>query len=382
MSAPTANTIVVKIGSSSVTTDGAIEQTAIDKLATEVASLCAGGCRVVIVTSGAIAAGLPLLGKERPKPGKDDALLRAASAVGQPSVMRAFELALGAHGRRAGQILLAPTDFMLRRRYLKSRGTLDALLDLGVVPVVNENDAIADDEIRFGDNDRLAALVAHLIDADLLVLLTDTEGLFTADPRTNQDASLIEEIVAIDQQLEDLAGGPGDENATGGMASKLAAAKIATWSGVETVIAHAGRPGVLADAAAAYAGVGAQSNPATGSGVGTRFVARPSRLAARKLWIAFALPAKGQVVVDAGARQALTDRGRSLLPAGVQGVTGTFAPDDAVEVTDPDGVVFAKGQVRWSSADLLTHAGKQTSAIPRELADEVIHRDALVVLPG
>lgn len=382
MSAAVANTIVVKIGSSSVTTDGVIEQTAIDKLAAEVSDLCTEGRRVVIVTSGAIAAGLPLLGRTRPAAGKGDALLRAASAVGQPSLMQAFERALEVKGRRAGQILLAPTDFMLRRRYLKSRGTLDALLDLGAVPVINENDAIADDEIRFGDNDRLAALVAHLIDADLLVLLTDTEGLFTADPRTNDDASLIEEIVAIDNELEAFAGGPGGESATGGMASKLAAAKIATWSGVETVIAHAGRANVLIDATAAFGRAGTDTEGPSGASVGTRFVARPSRLAARKLWIAFALPAAGQIVVDTGARRALTDGGRSLLPAGVQSVVGAFAPDDAVEVVDANGDVFAKGQVGWSSTDLVAHAGKQTSEIPPGLADEVIHRDALVVLPN
>ncbi len=377
MSATVASTIVVKIGSSSVTTDGAINTEAVDKVAREVVALCDDGHRVAIVTSGAIAAGLPLLGHERPLTGKNDALLRAASAVGQPTVMRAFESALIDHGRRAGQILLAPTDFMLRRRYLKSRGTLDALLDLGVVPVINENDAIADDEIRFGDNDRLGALVAHLIDADLLVLLTDTEGLFTADPRTNSDASLIEEIVAIDEQLEAAAGGPGSDSATGGMASKLAAAKIATWSGVETVIAHAQRADVLNDSLEAKSGV----KDAQAGSVGTRFLPRPSKLPARKLWIAFALPAKGRITVDAGARNALTEGGRSLLPAGVTSVHGSFAPDDAVEVIDTDGVVFAKGQVGWSSADLVEHAGKRTSDIPESLADEVIHRDALVVLP-
>lgn len=380
MSAVSPATIVVKIGSSSVTTDGAMNLDAVDKLAAEVGTLCDDGHRVVIVTSGAIAAGLPLLERKRPVDGKNDALLRAASAVGQPSVMRAFERALHTHGRQAGQILLAPTDFMLRRRYLKSRGTLEALLDLGAVPVINENDAIADDEIRFGDNDRLGALVAHLIDADLLVLLTDTDGLFTADPRTNSDASLIEEIVAIDKELELAAGGPGSDSATGGMASKLAAAKIATWSGVETVIARAARVDVLVDAVGTRTDA-AQTEASATVAVGTRFLARPSRLPARKLWIAFALPAKGRVVVDAGARKALTDGGRSLLPAGVTSVSGTFLPDEAVEVSDTDGVVFAKGQVRWSSDDLAAHAGKQTSEVPEALAHEIIHRDALVVLP-
>ena len=240
--------VVVKLGSSSVvTSEGQIDTDALSKLVTEVDSCRRSGWRVVVVASGAIAAGLPQLGL-RADDVKADEVLRAASAVGQTSLMRAFEVALAERGLLGGQVLLAPTDFMLRRRYLKSRGTLHALLDLGVVPIVNENDAIADDEIRFGDNDRLAALVAHLVEANQLVLLTDTAGLFTADPRIDESASLIEEIIEIDQTLEEAAGGPRSARSRGGMASKLAAAKIATWSGVETVIAYAGRPMVLPDA--------------------------------------------------------------------------------------------------------------------------------------
>lgn len=362
--------VVVKIGSSSVVgSDGKVREAALDKLCAEVASVRQSDRHVVVVTSGAIAAGLPLLGKggvERPR---DEALLRAASAVGQPSLMRAFEVALGNHGLLGAQILLAPTDFMIRRRYLKSRGTVLALLDLGVVPVINENDAVADDEIRFGDNDRLSALVAHLIEADRLVLLTDTAGLFTADPRTDQSASLIEEIVEIDQQLVDAAGGAGTSQSTGGMASKLAAAKIATWSGVETIIASAGRVNVLPDAVDGAVGVG------------TRFHRREGRMAARKLWIAFALPASGRIIVDAGARIALIDGQRSLLPKGVVGFEGRFAEDDAVEIADSDGSVFAKGRVRWTSRDLEDHQGKHTSELPPALVHEVVHRDDLVVVP-
>lgn len=363
--------VVVKIGSSSVVNhEGQIDLPALRKLCVEVAEVRANGSDVVIVTSGAIAAGLPALGHHVGERTKDEAVLRAASAVGQSSLMRAFESVLADVDLLAGQILLAPTDFMIRRRYLKSRGTLRALLDLGVVPVINENDAIADDEIRFGDNDRLAALVAHLIEADRLVLLTDTAGLFTADPRTDQNASLIEEIVEIDQRLMDVAGGAGSTQSTGGMASKLAAAKIATWSGVETVIASAQRDGVLVDS---LAGV---------PGVGTRFFARDRRLAARKLWIAFALPSSGTIVVDEGARTALVEGQRSLLPSGVVGVRGTFAIEDAVEIADEQGSVFAKGRVQWSSTDLDSNRGKQTSQLPRELPHEVVHRDDLVVVPA
>ena len=239
-----------------------------------------------------------------------------------------------------------------------------------MVPVINENDAVADDEIRFGDNDRLSALVAHLIDADRLVLLTDTPGLFTADPRVDTTASLIEEIVEFDQRVEAMAGGPGSAAARGGMASKLAAAKIATWSGVETIIAHSQRPQVLTDA---VAGV---------DGVGTVFRPHPGRLSARKLWIAFALPASGRITVDQGARHALEHRQKSLLAAGVKTLDGTFGVDDAVEVVDEDGEVFAKGLVRWESATLAAHAGRRTADLPSELVDEVIHRDDLVMLPA
>jgi glutamate 5-kinase len=259
---------------------------------------------------------------------------------------------------------------MLRRRYLKSRGTLHALLDLGVVPVINENDAIADDEIRFGDNDRLAALVAHLVEARLLVLLTDTAGLFTADPRLDGSASLIEEIIEIDQKLEEVAGGPRTVRSRGGMASKLAAAKIATWSGVETVIAYAGRPDVLPDAAAKV------------TGVGTIFRAKERRLSARKLWIGFALPASGRVVVDDGARRALAEQQRSLLSAGIVSVQGSFDPDDAVEILDQSGAIFAKGQVRWSSGSILANLGRRTVDLDEGLPHEVVHRDDLVVLPA
>ena len=362
--------VVVKVGSSSVVhPDGQINVGAVEKLCAEVNAVQESGRHVVIVTSGAIAAGLPMLGKGGNGRPRDEALLRAASAVGQPSLMRAFESALANHGLLGAQILLAPTDFMIRRRYLKSRGTLLALLDLGVVPVINENDAVADDEIRFGDNDRLSALVAHLIEADRLVLLTDTAGLFTADPRTDQSASLIEEIVEIDQQLVDAAGGAGTSQSTGGMASKLAAAKIATWSGVETVIASASRDNVLVDAVDGA------------SGVGTRFHRREGRMAARKLWIAFALPASGRIIVDAGARIALIDGQRSLLPKGVVGLEGRFVEDDAVEIADEAGAIFAKGRVCWTSRDLEDHLGKHTSELPSALVHEVVHRDDLVVVP-
>jgi glutamate 5-kinase len=361
-------TLVVKVGSSSVTTaDGRTDEEVIGRIAGEIAGLHASGLRVVVVTSGAIAAGWSALASGGPRP-SDPAVLQAVSAIGQPGLMRTWQDGLGRSGLLAGQVLLAPLDFVHRRQYLRARGTLHHLLELGVVPVVNENDAVADEEIRFGDNDRLGALVAHLVGAELLVLLTDTAGLLNADPRTFAEASLIEEVVEIDQQLEQLAGGPGTALGSGGMASKLAAAKIATWSGVEAVIADAGRAGVLA------AVVGREP------GAGTVFRARPRRLPARKLWIAFAVGATGSLVVDDGARRALVERGRSLLPAGVVAVHGAFLPEDAVEIVGPDGNVFAKGLTRYASGRSPEWVGRRSEDLPEDLPHEVSHRDDLVVL--
>ena len=331
----------------------------VSRLCGELAAARAEGHTVVVVSSGAISAGWDALDRGRQRP-SDPAVLQAVSAVGQHRLMRLWQDGLDPHGLLAGQVLLAPLDFVHRTQYLHARGTLQHLAELGVVPVVNENDAVADEEIRFGDNDRLAALVAHLVGAQLLVLLTDTPGLLTADPRRDTEASLIQEVVEIDQHLERLAGGPGSAVGSGGMASKLAAAKIATWSGVQTVIADAARAGVLAAALADEAGVG------------TVFRARESRLSARKLWIAFALGSRGSLTVDDGARMALTGRGRSLLAAGVTGSTGAFRPDDAVEISGPDGEVFAKGLVR-------VHAERASEWMGRR-SQVVVHRDDLVLV--
>ncbi len=362
--------VVAKIGTSSITDDqGEIDHRAIAKFCSEVAALREAGHRVVAVTSGAIAAGLPAVGLGGSRRPTDSVTLQAASAIGQSRLMRVYDDCFATHGLVAGQVMLAPLDFGIRRQYLHARGTLLRLLDLGVVPVVNENDAIADDEIRFGDNDRLSALVAHLIGADLLVLLTDAAGLHTADPRLDERASLIEEIVEFDAELEALAGGTGTVRGSGGMASKVAAAKMASWSGVRAVIAAAHRDGVLVDAVAGTPGVGTVVHP------------RPQRMAARKLWIAFAVDTTGRVLVDDGARRALLERGVSLLPAGVRQVEGRFLPDDAVEIAGPDGVTFAKGLVRVSAADLRQTAGRRSDELPEGVAHVVVHRDDLVIVP-
>ena len=360
--------VVAKIGSSSLTDEsGHIDGSCIAKLCAEVAEVRAGGHQVVIVTSGAIAAGQPALGLDSVRPTKLTTL-QAISAVGQSRLMRAYDRALGDHGLIGGQILLSPLDFVDLSQYGRARKTMRRLLELGVVPVVNENDAVADDEIRMGDNDRLAALVAQLVSADLLVLLTDTAGLHTSDPRLVADASLIEEIVEVDHELEALAGRRGTARGSGGMATKLQAAKMAAWSGVRTVIAAAARPGVLAGAVAGQ------------PGVGTVVRAHDRRLPARKLWIGFGIGSSGTVFVDDGARRALLERHTSLLPAGVVRVEGAFEADDAVEIADSAGRVIAKGLVRHPAARVEEWRGRRTADLPADLPHEVVHRDDLVVL--
>ena len=326
---------VVKVGTSSVTSaSGEIAESSLAKLCQQLARVRADGHKVVLVCSGAIAAGMPLLGlTERPS---DIGTLQALAAVGQPRLMERLSALLAAEGLIAGQVLLTPYDFGHREQYLHARETLGRLLDLGVIPIVNENDTVADDEIRYGDNDRLAALVSHLVDANVLVLLTDTDGLYT-------------------------------KRGSGGMASKLAAEKMASWSGVRVVIAASDAPEVV---------MGAIEEKS----VGTVIQPRTEKLSSRKLWIAFGRASAGRIVVDAGARTAILKSGKSLLPAGVIRVEGDFENDDAVEVVAEDGVVFAKGLVRYSSLDLISAAGSRSEQLPDGSPIAVIHRDDLVML--
>jgi glutamate 5-kinase len=362
-------TIVVKIGTSSVTdAEGVIERRAIEKLCADVAAARAAGHQVVVVTSGAIAAGLPEIGLGGDRRPVDTITLQAVATIGQCALMGVYRDSFAAHGLIAGQVLLVPLDFIVRTQYVHAGQTLRRLLELGVVPIVNENDAIADDEIRWGDNDRIAALVANLVDADQLILLTDIAGVLTADPRVDSSASLIEEIIEIDHQTEALVGGAGSARGSGGMASKLTAAKIAAWSGIPSVIAHAARPDVVLDAMAEVAGVG------------TIIRSRPVRLPARKLWIAFAVVAQGSVVVDAGARAAL-ERGMSLLAAGVREIVGEFDAGSPVEVVDTDGSIFAKGLVRHNARELRAAAGLRSEDLPAGAPHIVVHADDLVTLP-
>lgn len=358
--------LVVKIGTSSLTDEaGVIDNGVIDKVAGEVAALRSAGHEVTIVSSGAISAGLPVLGISAADRPTDSVSLQAMSSIGQPALLQTWSEALANHGLVVGQILLAPHNFGERAQYLHARSTLTKLHELGVVPLINENDAVTDTEIRYGDNDRIAALVANLISADLLVLLTDTDGVLTADPRLDPGASLIDEVAEFDQLIDAAVGGAGTVRGSGGMASKLTAARIAAWSGVRTVIANASRPNVISDAV-----VGAE-------GVGTTINARPTTLSARKLWIGFAMPAAATIIVDSGARRALEQGGRSLLSVGVSSIEGSFERRDPVEVADPDGVVFAKGISRTSSDELVGPGSVTERAV--EQAGVVIHVDDLVV---
>lgn len=345
--------IVVKLGTSSLTdADGVLDIEVIERAAAELATLRGDGHRVTVVSSAAIAAGLPALGilsDDRPS---DAVALQAISSVGQTRLMEAWRRAFVPYGVVVGQILLAPHNFGERSQYLHARSTLDKLHDLGVIPVVNENDAVTDAEIRYGDNDRIAALVANMVEADTLVLLTDTEGVLTADPNVHPDAALITEIRDFDELDEGSIGGAGTVRGSGGMASKLTAAKIASRAGIRTVIASAARENVVADAVNEVAGVG------------TVIPAQGAPMPARKLWIGFAMPVNGRIVVDDGAYKALIAGGRSLLAVGVTAVEGKFERRDAVEIVDSAGNPFARGLMRaahnevgeGSEVNVLVHA--------------------------
>ncbi|MGA1418785.1 MAG: glutamate 5-kinase [Ilumatobacteraceae bacterium] len=358
--------VVAKIGTSSITdASGAIDQSMVQSLCEQVASLRQAGHEVIVVSSGAVAGGVAALGMtERPS---DTLTLQALSAVGQSRLMSVYNAALEARGLVGAQVLLVPNDFVDRNQYLHARETLLRRLSLGCVPIINENDAIASDEIRYGDNDRIAALVAHSVSADVLVLLTDIDGLYTSDPQRDDSATLVERVEADDELLSVRAGVSAGERGSGGMASKLAAARIASWSGVRTVIARARREQVLVDAVNEV------------SSVGTTFTAHDRRLTARKLWIAFAAQACGTVIVDDGARVALTSRGVSLLHAGVAEVRGDFDAGDTVEVASLSGEVFARGLAGVSAVQARAGAGKKSSELLDGVSREVVHRDDLIV---
>ncbi|HEY7435649.1 MAG TPA: glutamate 5-kinase [Methylomirabilota bacterium] len=365
-----ARRIVVKVGSGLVTTAGeGPSGEAIGRLAADLAALVQDKREVALVSSGAIATGVARLGlKGRPQSIPEK---QAAAAVGQSALMWEYEQAFKKHGIPVGQVLLTGQDISDRSRYLNARNTLLALLDYGVLPVINENDTVAVDEIKVGDNDNLAALVAHLIDADLLVLLTDVDGLYTGDPRRDPGARRLETVEAVTDDIQKMVFDASATVSVGGMSTKLEAAQKAGASGIPMVIASGREPGIL-------------QRLLKGEPVGTYFQPRDDRLAARKRWIAFAVPPQGRLMVDAGAKKALTERGTSLLPSGLVEVAGEFHAGEVVSLTQLDGQEFARGLVNYDSGELRRIRGAKTKDIEKALGykgfDEVIHRDNLVIL--
>jgi len=360
---------VVKIGSALTTSDGAgLNAAAIKDWAGQVATIKRAGHDVVIVTSGAVAEGAVRLGwKERPHALNQ---LQAAAAIGQMGLVRVWELAFRDHGCIAAQILLTHEDVANRERYLNARSTLWTLMQYGVVPVVNENDTVATEEIKLGDNDTLAGLVSNLIDADVMVILTDQQGLMTADPRTNPEASLIARADLDDPALTTIAG-DGGEWGRGGMRTKVAAARLAARSATSTVIASGRRPNVLVDLA-------------NGQAVGTLLAAPPTRQAARKQWLGSTLRARGKLYLDEGACRVLREQGRSLLPVGVSAADGDFDRGELVSCIDPSGREIARGLSNYSATEVALIKGLVTARLEAVLGyshePELIHRDNLVLL--
>ena len=361
--------IVVKVGSALVTNDGTgLDVSAIAGWAAQIAKLHSLGLQVVLVSSGAIAEGLQRLGwRNRPSAIHK---LQAAAAVGQMGLAQAYESCFSVHGLHTAQVLLTHADLADRQRYLNARSTLLTLLNLGVVPIINENDTVVTEEIKFGDNDTLGALVTNLVDAGVLIILTDQAGLFTADPRKDPLARLVSRGDAGDPSLEEMAGGAGSTIGRGGMITKVLAAKRAARSGAHTVIASGREPDVL-------------SRIADNVQLGTFLRAQTTPLGARKQWLADHVQIIGRFTLDAGATRAITKEGKSLLPIGVIDVSGNFERGAIVACAGPDGTEIARGLVNYGSAEAKRIAGKPSSEIESILGyiddTELIHRDNLVV---
>jgi glutamate 5-kinase len=365
-----ASRIVAKVGSSLVTNDGqGLDRAAVAHWAKQIAALHQQGKQVILVSSGAIAEGMSRLGwTKRPSSMHE---LQAAAAVGQMGLAQAYEVAFAEHGLRTAQILLTHEDLSNRQRYLNARSTLFALLRLGVVPIVNENDTVATDEIAVGDNDTLGALVTNLIEADALIILTDQRGLYEADPRRDPNARFVSHAKAGDPALEAMAGGTGSGIGKGGMLTKILAAKRAARSGAHTVIACGREQDVMIKLA-------------SGVCIGTELRADVPVLSARKQWMADHLRLRGKLLLDKGAVRALACEGKSLLPIGVLGVEGEFEPGDVVACLDPQGKECARGLSNYSSSDARRIMGQPTSKIMELLGGvsekELVHRDNLIVL--
>lgn len=365
-----AKRLIVKVGSSLVTNDGkGLDSAAIARWAAQIAQLRQGGKEVVLVSSGAVAEGMQRLGFERRPAGLHE--LQACAAVGQMGLAQIYESSFGAHGLRTAQVLLTHADLANRERYLNARSTLFTLLRFGVVPVINENDTVVTDEIKFGDNDTLGALVANLVEADALIILTDQKGLYTADPRKDPAAQFVRQARAGDPALEAMAGGAGTGIGRGGMLTKILAARRAATSGAHTVIAWGREENVLTRLAA-------------GEAIGTGLHAETGQLTARKQWMADHLHTAGKVMLDAGAVRKLTSEGKSLLPIGVVKVAGEFGRGDVITCIDEGGRAVARGISNYASSEARRIIGHSSSEIVTILGyeeePELIHRDNLVLL--
>jgi glutamate 5-kinase len=365
-----ASRLVVKVGSSLVTNGGqGLDQAALAQWAEQISALARSGKQVLLVSSGAVAEGMQRLGwKRRPKALHD---LQAAAAVGQMGLVQAYETCFRKHELQTAQILLTHEDLADRSRYLNARSTLRTLLSLSIIPIINENDTVATDEIRFGDNDTLGSLVTNLVEAEVLIILTDQPGLYTADPRKDPSATLVQDARAGDPALEAMAGGAGSAIGSGGMLTKILAAKRAARSGAHTVIASGREPQVLVRLAA-------------GERIGSQLVAETPTLAARKQWLADHLQLRGKLFLDAGAVRALTADGKSLLPIGVQEAQGDFERGEVVSCVDGEGREIARGLVNYSAAETRRILRTPSAEIEARLGyvdePELIHRDNLVLL--
>jgi len=365
-----AKVIVVKVGSSLVTNDGnGLDQVAIAAWAEQITALVRQGKQVVLVSSGAVAEGMQRLGwKKRPTAVNE---LQAAAAVGQMGLVQMYESRFSRHQLHTAQVLLTHDDLADRKRYLNARSTLRTLLDLKVIPIINENDTVVTDEIRFGDNDTLASLVANLIEADVLVILTDQQGLYSADPRKDKNAEFVQHAIAGDASLEQMAGGVGSNVGTGGMLTKILAAKRASRSGAHTVIASGREKDVLVRLAA-------------GEVIGTHLQTTEMKTTARKQWLADHLQLRGKLTLDVGAVKVIKQEGKSLLSIGVIAVEGNFERGEVVACCDVDGDEIARGLVNYSSIEALRIMRKPSTEIEKILGyveeSELIHRDNLVLL--
>ncbi len=360
--------IVVKVGSSTISEGAHLNEAALDGLVHDLALVKQESVEVILVTSGAIAAGWPQLGlKQRPHTLPH---LQAAAAVGQIRLMAAYKDRFSNYGQRAASLLLTRDDFSNRERYTRMNDTMRALLNFGVIPIINENDTVAVDEIKVGDNDTLSAYVTNLAQAQLLIILSDQAGFYTADPRHNPDSELIHTVTTISDEIWQAAGTAGTTDGTGGMVTKLRAAEIVTSSGEMMVMAHGREPLVV-------------TRLLKGELLGTLFLPQ-SRISGRKRWIAYSRPPKGRLIVDNGARDALVQGGKSLLPAGIRRVEGNFDYSDTVSCLTENGAEFARGLVNYNAVDTAKLAGKHTKDIENILGyrdyDEIIHRDNLVLL--